>query len=149
LFTVIGSLFGLSTLTTYVESASGVEEGGRTGWTAVTTSALFFVALFLSPIFLAIPPVATGMALLVVGISMMLALKDVPWGDVVEAIPVVILMIMTAFSGDFASALCASLIVYAVLAIFRRYVLGNREYPVGVMVYVLLIMSIAKFAVIV
>jgi AGZA family xanthine/uracil permease-like MFS transporter len=147
LFTVIGSLFGLSTITTYVESAAGVEEGGRTGWTAVTVSILFFIALFLSPVFLAIPPVATGMALLVVGISMMLALRDVPWDDVVEAIPVIILMIITAFSNDFASALCASLIVYAVLATFRRYVLHDLKHPVTPMVYVLLVMSIAKFVV--
>jgi len=147
LFTVIGSFFGLSTITTYVESASGVEEGGRTGWTAISTAILFFVALFLSPIFLAIPSVATGMALFVVGISMMLALQDVPWGDVVESIPVIVMVIFTAFSGDFASALCASLIVYAVLSIFRRYVLRDVNHPVKPITYVLLLMAIAKFAV--
>ncbi len=149
LWSVLGALvFGMTTITTYVESAAGVEEGGRTGWTAVFASGLFFVSLFLFPIFVAIPAVATGMALFVVGISMLLVLEDPNFKklDRYELIPVIVLMLITAVSGDFSSALCAALIIYGVIGIVRRLVQPDAP-KVTVMTIALLVMAVSKFAV--
>lgn len=117
-FTVVGALFGLTTITTFVESAAGVEAGGRTGWTSVFTSSWFFLALFMSPIFLMIPSIATGIALIVVGISMMLCLENVNFKNPEEVVPILFMVAATAFTGDFAIALCMGLIIYPLWRFF-------------------------------
>ena len=114
-----GSLLGLPAVTTYVESAAGVEAGGRTGFTAVVTALCFAIATFMSDIFLWVPGEATGVALIVVGISMMLVLKDLPWDDMIEVTPILIMVSVTAYSGDFAAALCVGLIVHFIFSFFR------------------------------
>jgi AGZA family xanthine/uracil permease-like MFS transporter len=84
---MIGGAFGCSSVTTYVESAAGVGEGGRTGLTAVVTAALFFLAVFFWPIISIVPPAATAPALIVVGFLMMTIVKDIEWNEFTEAFP--------------------------------------------------------------
>ncbi len=85
--TTVGAVIGTSTTTTFVESASGVSEGGRTGLTAVTTAILFGLSLFLSPIFLAIPSFATAPAFVIVGLYMLTNITNIDFNDMSEAIP--------------------------------------------------------------
>jgi len=84
---MIGGAFGCSSVTTYVESAAGVGEGGRTGLTAVVTAVLFFLAVFFWPIISIVPPAATAPALIVVGFLMMTIVKDIEWNEFTEAFP--------------------------------------------------------------
>ena len=97
LATTAGAVLGTSTTTTFVESASGVSEGGRTGLTAVTTAILFGLALFLSPIFLAIPSFATAPALIIVGLYMMTNITNIDFDDLSEAIPCYVCIIAMPF----------------------------------------------------
>ena len=85
--TSVGAMFGTSTVTTFVESASGVAEGGRTGLTSLTAAILFGLSLFLSPIFLAIPSFATAPALIMVGFLMLTSITKIDFSDYTEAIP--------------------------------------------------------------
>lgn len=80
--TTAGSLLGVSTVTTYVESSTGVAAGGRTGFTAITTGILFLIAMFLSPIFIAIPGCATAPALIYVGYLMLGAVKEIEFDNI-------------------------------------------------------------------
>jgi adenine/guanine/hypoxanthine permease len=85
--TVCGAALGTSTVTAYVESATGIEEGGRTGLTAVTVAGLFLVSLFVTPLLIAVPAIATAPALIVVGALMMQSVREVPWGEPANAVP--------------------------------------------------------------
>lgn len=85
--TVSGAIFGTSTVTTYIESASGVAAGGRTGLTSFTVAVCFALALFFSPLFLAIPSAATGPVLVLVGVMMTSSVRDIDWSDFSESIP--------------------------------------------------------------
>lgn len=98
--TTVGAILGTSTVTTFVESSTGVVEGGRTGVTSIVTSALFIISLFLSPIFLRIPSAATAPALILVGFYMITPVKDIDFKDPTEGIPafLCILMMMCAYS---------------------------------------------------
>ena len=110
--TVCGACFGTSTTTTYVESASGVGEGGRTGLTALTTAILFAVALLLSPLFLAIPSAATAPALIIVGVMMMPAVKNIHWDDYCKAIPAFITLIMMPLAYSISDGILLGVISY-------------------------------------
>jgi AGZA family xanthine/uracil permease-like MFS transporter len=145
-FTLIGAVFGVTTLTTYVESAAGMEEGGRTGFTAVVVSFFFFASLLFSPIFLMIPAVATGVALIVVGLSMMQELRLIDFNNPVQWVPVMVMVAVTAFSMDFASAMCAGLIVYSVFAVLYRYGLKDKTVKVNAMTAVLFLIAVSQFA---
>lgn len=96
--TVLGALMGTSTVTTYVESASGVSEGGRTGLTSVTVAVLFFLSLFLSPVFMAIPAFATTPALVIVGFLMVSSIVKIDFTQLTEAIPAYICIIAMPFA---------------------------------------------------
>ena len=98
--TTVGAVLGTSTVTTFVESSTGVVEGGRTGVTAIVTAALFLLSLFLSPLFLSIPSAATAPALILVGFFMMSPVKDIDFSDPTEGIPsfLCILMMICAYS---------------------------------------------------
>src|SRR5699024_952124 len=93
--TTVGSLFSLPVMTTYVESASGVEEGGRTGLTAVTTGILFLLTLFITPLIVIIPTEATAPALILVGVMMLSAVKNIDFSDPTESLPAFITIVMT------------------------------------------------------
>lgn len=113
--TTVGAIFGTSTVTTYVESASGVTEGGRTGLTALTTGVLFAIALFLSPLFLMIPSAATAPALILVGMFMMSPVKDINFDDYSDAIPAFLTMIMMPMAYSISDGIVFGVVSYVIL----------------------------------
>ena len=113
--TTVGAMLGTSTVTTYVESAAGVAEGGRTGLTAATTGVLFIVALFLSPLFLAVPAAATAPALILVGLFMMTPVKDIDFTDYSEAIPAFLTLIVMPLSYSIADGIMAGMLSWIIL----------------------------------
>ena len=113
--TTFGAIFGTSTVTTYVESASGVAEGGRTGMTALTTAVLFIAALFLSPLFLMVPGAATAPALVLVGVMMITPVKDIDFNDFTEAIPAFFTLIMMPLTYSIADGIFFGIISYVLL----------------------------------
>lgn len=130
--TVVGALFGTSNTTTYVESAAGISAGGRTGLTAVTTALLFLLALFLAPIALSVPAVATAPALIIVGILMASSMLKVDLNDFTEAVPAVITALMMPFTFSIATGLALGFVVYVLIN-----VLVGRAAKVHWMMYVL------------
>ncbi|AKJ68858.1 adenine permease [Pandoraea thiooxydans] len=117
-----GSLLGTSSTTAYIESASGVQAGGRTGMTALTIAALFLAALFLSPLAASVPPYATAPALLYVAGLMLRELLDVQWDDATEATPAALTALAMPFTYSIANGLSFGFIAYAVLKLFTgRY----------------------------
>ena len=113
--TVCGACLGTSTTTTYVESASGVGSGGRTGLTALTVAALFALALFFSPVFLAIPGAATAPALVIVGVMMMGPVVKIDWDDFSESIPAFITVLMMPVAYSISDGILLGVISYVVL----------------------------------
>ena len=101
--TTVGAVLGVSTVTTYVESSTGVAAGGRTGWTSVFAGILFLLAMFFSPIFVAIPSCATAPALMYVGYLMLESVKNIDFSDITEGVPaflIIALMPLTYSIGD-------------------------------------------------
>lgn len=113
--TVAGACLGTSTVTTYVESASGVAAGGRTGLTALTTTGMFILALFFAPLFTIIPSAATAPALVIVGLFMMSPIKNINLDDFTEAIPAFLTIAMMPFAYSIAEGIVAGMITYTVL----------------------------------
>jgi AGZA family xanthine/uracil permease-like MFS transporter len=113
--TTVGAMLGTSTVTTYVESAAGVEEGGRTGVTSLVVALLFAVALFFSGLFLAIPSAATAPALILVGIFMMSPIKDIDFGDFTELAPAFLCLFMMPMTYSIADGIAFGLISYVLL----------------------------------
>ncbi|MCM1214400.1 MAG: NCS2 family permease [Lachnospiraceae bacterium] len=138
--TVAGSLTGTSTVTTFVESASGVEAGGRTGLTALTTGILFLACMFLAPIAAIIPAAATSSALIYVGVLMVTGLKNVNFGDLSQAAPVALMLIAMPVSGSIGHAIGLGLIVYTVIKLFT-----GKAKDVSVLTYVLSAIFLIKF----
>ncbi len=114
---ILSSLFGTSTVVSYVESASGVEAGGRTGLTAVTTAICFLLALFLSPLILAIPAVATAPALVIVGIFMFQAVAEIKLDDFAETMPAVITLLCIPLTFSIAEGLGLGVIAFTLIAL--------------------------------
>ncbi|HRW24009.1 MAG TPA: NCS2 family permease [Spirochaetia bacterium] len=119
--TVAGAALGTSTVTSYVESASGVAEGGRTGLTSLTTGLLFGLALFLSPLFLLVPSAATAPALILVGLFMLSPVKDIDLTDFTEAIPAFLTIIMMPLAYSIAEGLVFGILSY----IFLKAITGK------------------------
>jgi AGZA family xanthine/uracil permease-like MFS transporter len=115
--TLVGALAGTSTVTSYIESAAGVEVGGRTGLTSVVVGVLFLLTLMFAPLVQAIPAAATAPALILVGAMMMGALKEVEWFDPVEAIPAFLTLIMIPLSFSIANGLAFGIVSHAVLTL--------------------------------
>ena len=138
--TTLGSALGTSTVTTYVESASGVNEGGRTGLTALTVALLFFAALFLSPLFLMIPGVATAPALVIVGAMMMTPVKNIAMEDFTESIPAFLTMIMMPMSFSISEGIMFGVVSYVLLKLFT-----GRVKEVTVTTWVLAALFLLKF----
>ena len=113
--TVCGACFGTSTTTTYVESASGVGAGGRTGLTAFTTACCFALALLFSPIFLAIPSAATAPALVIVGVMMMTPVVKIDWEDYCESIPAFITILLMPVAYSISDGILIGVIAYVIL----------------------------------
>ena len=113
--TTVGSMMGSSTITTYVESASGIAEGGRSGFTSLVTGVLFLLALFFAPLFLLIPSAATTGALVLVGVFMMDSITKVDMDDISEALPAFITMIMMVLTYSIADGMVLGLLCYVLV----------------------------------
>ena len=113
--TISGACLGTSTVTTFVESASGVAEGGRTGLTSLTTAVMFFLALFLSPLFIMVPAAATSPALVIVGLFMMSSIIDIDFSDYSESIPAFLTIVMMPFAYSIAEGIAFGMVSYVVL----------------------------------
>ena len=140
--TTVGAVLGTSTTTTFVESASGVSEGGRTGLTAVTTAILFGLSLFLSPIFLAIPSFATAPALVIVGLYMLTNVTNIDFNDMSEAIPCYVCIIAMPFFYSISEGISMGVITYVALNLITG---KAKEKKVSVLMYVLAILFILKY----
>lgn len=116
--TVAGAATGTSTVTTFIESASGVEAGGRTGLTALTTGILFLACMFLAPIAAVIPAAATSSALIYVGVLMITGLKNINFEDIGQSVPVALMLIAMPVSGSVGHAIGIGLIAYTVVKLF-------------------------------
>ena len=138
--TVAGSFTGTSTVTTFVESASGVEAGGRTGLTALTTGIMFLACIFIAPIAGIIPAAATSAALIYVGVLMVAGLKNVDFEDICQALPVALMMIAMPISGSIGHAIGIGLITYTVIKVFT-----GKARDVSVLTYVLSLIFLLKF----
>ena len=116
--TTCGAFLGSSTLTTYVESASGIAEGGKSGMTAFTVGVLFIMSLFLSPVFLLIPSAATSGALVMVGVLMLDSIKEINLKDLSDSFPAFITMITMVLTYSIADGICLGILSYVVIKIF-------------------------------
>lgn len=114
---MVGASLGTSTVTSYIESAAGVEEGGRTGLTSLVVAGCFLLALFLHPLFLAIPAVATAPALVIVGIFMMQSTAKLNLGDFTVAVPAVLTMVLMPLSFSISEGLTIGFLVYVALMV--------------------------------
>jgi AGZA family xanthine/uracil permease-like MFS transporter len=138
--TTTGALLGTSTVTTYVESASGVAEGGRTGLTALSTAGMFALALFFAPIFLMVPGAATAPALILVGSFMLSPILKINFEDYTESIPVFLTVIMMPLAYSIAEGIVFGMLSYVVLKL-----LTGRTRDVSVVMYILAVLFLAKF----
>ncbi len=120
LATICGAICGTSTVTTFVESSAGVAEGGRTGLAALTTAALFFIAMFFAPIASLIPGAATAAALIYVGALMLLAVKNIDWEDAEVAVPAFLTIAFMAFSYSISNGIGIGVLSYTLIKIFTR-----------------------------
>lgn len=116
--TMAGACLGTSTVTTFVESAAGVEEGGRTGLTSLVTALLFLASVFLAPIAALIPAAATSSALVYVGVLMLSAVKDIDFTDVSQSLPVALMLLTMPTTGHIGDAIGIGLISYSIIKIF-------------------------------
>ena len=140
--TTAGAVLGTSTTTTFVESASGVSEGGRTGLTAVTTAILFGLSLFLSPIFLAIPSFATAPALVIVGLYMLSNVISIDFSDMSEAIPCYVCIIAMPFFYSISEGIAMGVISYVAIQILSG---KAKEKKISVIMYILAVLFILKY----
>lgn len=136
-----GAIFGMSTVTTFVESAAGIAEGGRTGFTALVVAALFIVSLLFGPIFEAIPAFATAPALLIVGVLMTMSVVYIKWDDLTEAIPAFLTIFFIPMGFSIAAGLSAGLIAYPILKTFQ-----GRQREVPLVTWILAAIFVARYA---
>ena len=137
--TVVGSTLGTSTVTTYVESAAGVAEGGRTGLTALTVAVLFFIALFFSPIFAAIPAFATAPALILVGFFMMQNVVKIDFADPTEGIPAFIAIATMPLMYSIADGIVFGVLSYVILKI-----VSGRKKEISLVMIIVAILFVLK-----
>ena len=138
--TIAGACTGTSTVTTFVESASGVEAGGRTGLTALTCGVLFLACMFIAPIAAIIPAAATSAALIYVGVLMLQGLQKVDFNDMDQMVPVALMLIAMPISGSIGHAIGIGLIAYTIMKVF-----GGRAKEVSVLTYVISVLFLIKF----
>ena len=139
--TIVGAVLGTSTITTFVESSSGISEGGRTGLTSIVSGLLFLVALFFSPVFLAIPAFATAPALIVVGFLMLQQVTKIDWNsDLLEAVPAYICIFSMPFMYSISEGIAFGVISYVVLNL-----VGGRAKKITPLMYILAVLFIAKY----
>lgn len=141
--TTAGAVMGTSTVTTFVESAAGATEGGKTGLTAIVAAILFGLSLFLSPIFLAIPSFATTPALVLVGFLMMTSITKINFSDYTDAIPAFIAIIAMPFTYSISEGIAMGIISHVVIKL-----LGGKRKEISPLMYVLAVLFVLKYVVI-
>ena len=137
---MLGSVTGTSTVTTFIESASGVEAGGRTGLTAIVTGVIFLLCMFLSPIAALIPAAATSSALIYVGVLMLSGLKDIDFTDNYQVIPVAVMLIAIPISSSIGHGIGLGMITYTVMKLFT-----GKAKEVSVLTYIISVLFLVKF----
>ncbi len=137
--TTVGALLGTSTVTTYVESASGVTEGGRTGLTSLSVAFFFFLSLFFFPIFAIIPSQATAPALVMVGLFMMSPIKDIPLDDFSESVPAFLTIVMMPFAYSIAEGIAFGMMSYVIIK-----VLSGKAKDVSPLMYILALVFLMR-----
>ena len=138
--TTAGAVLGTSTTTTYIESAAGVAQGGRSGLTAFSVAVCFAIALFFSPLFLSIPAAATAPALIIVGLLMLEPVAKIQWHDFTEAIPAFICVIMMPFTYSISNGILLGMIAYVVIN-----VMSGRYKKISTTMYILALLFILKY----
>lgn len=138
--TVAGAVTGTSTVTTFVESASGVEAGGRTGLTSLTTGLMFIACIFIAPLAGVIPAAATSSALIYVGALMLLGLKNVKFESIDQVIPVALMMIAMPISGSIGHAIGIAMVTHTLIKVF-----SGKPKDVSILTYAISIIFIIKF----
>lgn len=138
--TTVGAVLGTSTVTTYVESAAGVAEGGKTGMTALTVAVMFGLALFFAPVFMMIPPEATASALIIVGLFMISPIMKIDLNDFTEAIPAFLTIIMMPLTYSIAQGIVFGMLSYVFLKL-----LTGRHKEIKPIMYIIAILFIIKF----
>jgi AGZA family xanthine/uracil permease-like MFS transporter len=138
--TTVGAILGTSTTTTYVESAAGVAQGGRSGLTALIVGGCFVVALFFSPLFLSIPSAATAPALIIVGLLMMEQIKNIPFDDFSESIPAFVCMIMMPLTYSISNGILIGMITYVLM----NMICGKFK-KLSPAIYILAVLFILKY----
>jgi len=139
--TMVGATLGTSTVTTYIESATGIEEGGKTGLTALVVAVLFFLSLWFMPVFTAVPAAATAPALIAVGALMLRGTADIAWGHMDEAIPAFLTITVMPFTFSIANGIAAGVVSHVLLKL-----LGGDPGAVRPIMYLLAILLIAFYA---
>lgn len=139
--TSAGAVLGTSTTTTYVESASGVTEGGRTGLTAVTTGLLFLLSLVFSPLFLTIPSFATAPALIIVGFYMISSVAKIDWNNMLEAIPAFLCILCMPLMYSISEGIAVGVISWTILHVCS----GKAKGKVSILMYVLTVLFVLKY----
>lgn len=138
--TTAGAVLGTSTTTTYIESAAGVAQGGRSGLTAFSVAVCFAIALFFSPLFLSIPAAATAPALIIVGLLMLEPVAKIQWHDFTEAIPAFICVIMMPFTYSISNGILLGMIAYVVIN-----VMSGRYKKISTTMYILALLFVLKY----
>lgn len=143
--TTAGSLLGVSTVTTYVESSTGVAAGGRTGFTAITTGVLFLIAMFFSPIFIAIPSCATAPALIYVGYLMLGAVKEIEFDNITEGVPAFLTIAAMPLTYSIGDGLTLGILSYVIINLLYN-IFSNKENKVKIswVMYILALVFILK-----
>jgi AGZA family xanthine/uracil permease-like MFS transporter len=138
--TTVGALCGTSTVTTYVESTTGIAEGGRTGLTAATVAGLFLVSMFLSPVFLVIPSAATTSALVLVGVMMLSQVVHLDFKDFTESVPAFLTILMMPFASSVSEGIVMGLLSYVIIKMCT-----GRFSQLSVTMYVLAALFLLKY----
>ena len=138
--TSVGAMCGTSTVTTYVESAAGIAEGGRSGLTAFVVGILFLVALLFAPVFLLVPSAATTGALVIVGVFMMECVRKIDFSDMTEALPAFVTIIVMVLAYSIAEGMAMGMMSYAILKL-----LTGKYKEVSITLYVLTVLLILRY----
>ena len=141
--TTVGAICGTSTVTTYVESTTGIAEGGRTGLTSLTVAVFFLIALFFSPLFLIIPSAATTSALVLVGIMMFRSIKSIDFTKMSEALPCFITIVMMPFTASISEGIVLGMLSYVFIKL-----LSGKTRDLSVIMYILAAFFILKYVVV-
>lgn len=137
--TTLGAVLGTSTITAYVESASGVAAGGRTGLTALSTAGMFLIALFFAPLFLLVPSAATAPALIIVGLFMVSSIVSINFNDFTEAIPAFMTMVMMPFTYSIAQGIVFGMLAFVFIKLFT-----GKASQISITVYIIALLFLIK-----